>query len=314
MITFFTTAKPFIGHSAIIQRNALQSWKALYPDVEVILFGDDEGAAEVCVELGLRYEPHVERNGLGLKRIDYFFDRAQEVACHEILCYVNCDIILMADFYLAAQQVSSARQRFLMVGRRWDTKVAEPIDFSVAGWADEIRSRALTESDRQCGWYIDYFAFSRGLYLGRIPPLVIGRIYWDNWLIWCASQLGAAVVDATPAVCAVHQRHDYSYHPDGRDGIWRDEYAQHNLELAGGTGHLKTIDDAAFVLGTRGRLRVNPEPRRRMRLKRKQIVQRFVGELQRVLTYVIWLPTWHFFLGLTRPLRSRLGLRSKGLQ
>jgi hypothetical protein len=27
MITFFTTAKPFRGHEAIIQRNALQSWK-----------------------------------------------------------------------------------------------------------------------------------------------------------------------------------------------------------------------------------------------------------------------------------------------
>ena len=28
----------------------------------MILFGDDEGAAEVCAELGLRHEPHVERH------------------------------------------------------------------------------------------------------------------------------------------------------------------------------------------------------------------------------------------------------------
>jgi hypothetical protein len=47
MLTFFTTAKPFVGHSGIIQRNALRSWKLLDPDVEVILFGDEEGAAEV---------------------------------------------------------------------------------------------------------------------------------------------------------------------------------------------------------------------------------------------------------------------------
>ncbi len=53
MITFFTTAKPFHGHSAVIQRNALQSWKLLDPDAEVILFGDDEGAADVCAQLGL---------------------------------------------------------------------------------------------------------------------------------------------------------------------------------------------------------------------------------------------------------------------
>jgi hypothetical protein len=32
VLTFFTTAKPFRGHSAIIQCYALQSWKALHPD------------------------------------------------------------------------------------------------------------------------------------------------------------------------------------------------------------------------------------------------------------------------------------------
>jgi hypothetical protein len=34
MLTFFTTAKPFRGHSGVIQRNALKSWTLLHPDVE----------------------------------------------------------------------------------------------------------------------------------------------------------------------------------------------------------------------------------------------------------------------------------------
>ena len=67
MLTLFSTAKPFLGHSGIIQRNALQSWKLLHPDVEVILFGDDEGAAEVARELGIRHEPQVDRHPLGIK-------------------------------------------------------------------------------------------------------------------------------------------------------------------------------------------------------------------------------------------------------
>ena len=45
MLTFFTTAKPFRGQDGLIQQNALKSWKRLRPDVEVILFGDDAGAA-----------------------------------------------------------------------------------------------------------------------------------------------------------------------------------------------------------------------------------------------------------------------------
>src|ERR1039458_8759968 len=98
MITFFTTAKPFRGHSAVIQRNALQSWKHLHPDVEVILFGNEEGVAEVCAEFGLRHEPHVELIPPGLKYINTMFDRADEIASYDVLCYVNCDIILSSDF------------------------------------------------------------------------------------------------------------------------------------------------------------------------------------------------------------------------
>ncbi len=61
MLTFFTTGKPYRGHDAIIQRNALKSWTLLHPDVEVIVFGDEYGTAEICAELGLRHEPKVER-------------------------------------------------------------------------------------------------------------------------------------------------------------------------------------------------------------------------------------------------------------
>jgi hypothetical protein len=95
MLTFFSTAKAFEGHSGIIQRNALKSWKLLDPEVEVILFGDEPGVAEVCREMGLRHEPHVERHESGMKYLDYMFKRAQEIARHPYLCYSNCDIILM---------------------------------------------------------------------------------------------------------------------------------------------------------------------------------------------------------------------------
>jgi hypothetical protein len=85
MLTLFTTAKAFTGHSEVIQRNALKSWTLLHPGIEIILFGDEEGAAEICRELGLRHEPHVDRNEFGTKRIDYIFRRAQEIARHDVL-------------------------------------------------------------------------------------------------------------------------------------------------------------------------------------------------------------------------------------
>ena len=44
MLTLFTAAKPFRGHTAITQRSALRSWMTLHRDVQIILFGD-----EMCI-------------------------------------------------------------------------------------------------------------------------------------------------------------------------------------------------------------------------------------------------------------------------
>ena len=48
----------------------------------------------------------------------------------------------------------------------------------------------------------------------------------------------------------VHQNHDYGYHPQGKQGVWQDEEARRNMELAGGARHLFTMDDATHRLTT----------------------------------------------------------------
>src|ERR1043166_7117019 len=138
MLTFLTTAKPFAGHNGVIQRNALKSWKLLHPDVEVILFGDESGAAEAARELGLRHEREVERSARGAKRLDSMFERGQAMARHEVMCYCNCDIVLMEDFRRAVERVAKARKRFLMVGRRWDVNIASRYAFG-QDWQERLR-------------------------------------------------------------------------------------------------------------------------------------------------------------------------------
>lgn len=306
MLTLFSTGKPFHGHCGIIQRNALKSWTLLHPDVEIILFGDDEGAAEVCAEYGLRHEPHVERNEHGTKRLDYIFDRAQEIARHDILCYVNCDILLMTDFFRAAAKVRAAHEQFLMVGRRWDTDITESVNFSARNWQSDVARKALTANHQQTEWYVDYFVFSRGLYLRKIPPLVIGRVCWDNWLIWCATALRIPIVDASAVVLAVHQNHDYGYHPQGKFGVWNDEQAQRNFQLGGGLDHVRNILDATEVLRLEG-LRPN-----------KKLywiaAKRHLAGTGRFLRFKVWNPVWFFFLSITRPVRSAVGLRSTAMR
>lgn len=294
MITFFTTAKPFRDHSGVIQRNAIESWRALHPEIEVILFGDDAGAAEICAEFELRHEPDVERNEFGSKRLDYMFQQAQALARHDFLCYINCDILLLSDFLAAFERVQARHSRFLMVGRRWDTNVTEAVGFRERGAGARLLRLALETGTQRGPDCVDFFLFPRGLY-SQMPPLVVGRIWWDHWLVWQAGHDGADVVDVSPSVVAIHQNHDYGYHPAGASGVWTDQQARRNFELAGGRRHLHTIADATHIL------EANYERRNWFW---------FWPPYWRVLRpYCI--PVWFAVLNLTRPLRKLLGLRRR---
>ncbi len=301
MLTFFTTAKPFRGHAAIIQRNALQSWTLLHPDAEVILFGDDDGAAQAARDLKLRHEPYVERSEYGTKRLDYMFSTARAIARHEVLCYINCDILLTQDFRHALEQVRAAHSQFLMVGRRWDVNITQSWDFTRANWQSQLQSVAFLSGQQRPPEWIDYFAFSRDLYGSSVPPFVVGRVHWDNWLVWKARDSRHPVVDASLVVMAVHQNHDYSYHPHGKQGVWHDGEAGRNHRLAGGWRHLRTIADATEVLCAYG---LKPNTKRHW-----ASAKRYVTQGERVLRFSVWQPVRLFVLGITRPLRHALGLR-----
>ncbi len=289
MLTLFATGKPFRDHSSVIQRNALRSWTQLHPDIEVILFGDDAGAAETCLELGLRHEPFVERNKFGTKRLDFMFARAQEIACRPLLCYINCDIILFPEFCRALERVQAAHGKFLMVGRRWDLDVVHPLNFHEPGATGHIRQLALQFGSQRGPDAIDYFAFRRGFY-AEIPPLVVGRVWWDHWLVWKARQQRADIVDVSSQVIAIHQNHGYDYHPAGAIGVWNDQQALRNYELAGGKWHLYTIADATHILESSGD---------------RRSWGRFLVPYWRVLRPKI-IPVWFGFLHVTRPMRKLL--------
>jgi hypothetical protein len=292
MLTIFSTPKPFEGHIDIIQRNAIQSWLRLSPEIEVILIGDETGAAEVASEFGILHVKQVERGRGGAKYLSSIFREAERHAHHEIVCYVNCDVMLMSDFLQAARRVSSWRESFLMAGRRWDIDISEPWDFLAPEWESRLRTDVLTRGTRLTQHAIDYFVFPRGMYR-EIPPLVIGRYWWDHWLLWRARSISVPVVDATANVMAVHQNHDHAYHPQGLHGVWHGQEAQANRQFAGQGRHLFTLDDATHLL-TGGEIEPN-------RLYRLAPLRRAFVRLANV--------TWYPALEATKPIRHALGLR-----
>jgi hypothetical protein len=287
MLTIFSTGKPFHGHAGMIQRNAIRSWLEMDPRVEVILFGDEEGAAEIAHEFKFRNEREVERSETGTKYLRFLFARAQEIASNDILCYVNCDIILPKSFWRAVQEVAATQKPFLMVGRRTNTDVMEPVDFSRPDWEQRIEELARTTGIEASDWCADYFVFRRGLYK-NMPPLVNGRNFWDNWLMWKAQSLGAMVVDASRVTMAIHQNHDYGYHPGGATGVMDDPQTRRNYEIGANGKHLRTIREVSHKLTPEG------------------IRRNWIGPFSR--SERLMRPYWHGMLKLTRPVRHPLGL------
>jgi hypothetical protein len=60
------------------------------------------------------------------------------------------------------------------------------------------------------------------------------------------------VIDATEAVTAVHQNHDYAHLPPDAGDAWDGPEAKRNLELAGGVTHRFTLQDVTHKLTPRG--------------------------------------------------------------
>ncbi len=229
--TIFSAPKPFTNpHIATIQRNAISSWTKL-PDVDVILLGDETGLAEAARQLGVKHIPNVPCSPSGAPLISSMFQLARKSSDSPLLCIINADVLLLSGFVEAARQVSAQRQKFVLLGQRWDLDVTQPLDFS-DGWQDHLRSivQAQGQIHRPVG--SDYFLFPRVCY-ADIPNFAIGRAGWDNWMIYKARKEAWPVIDATPSVLVVHQNHDYSHLPGGKPHYNHPE-TDENIRLAGG--------------------------------------------------------------------------------
>jgi hypothetical protein len=252
MLTLFTLPKPFRGHIADIQHNAIASWAALGPAVRVIVMGDDEGAAEAAAEHGVEHVARVARSPEGTPLLSDAFAQVQRLAETPLVGYANADIILLPELLAAASQMRL--ERFLLVGRRTNLDVQGRQD-GRPGWLDALVAQAAIRGQLHAFSGIDYFVFPRGQ-LAEMPPFPVGRPLWDNWMIFSHRQRGIPVVDATESVTVLHQNHHYGHVEGGIEAVWHGPEAQRNWAMLGPDFYPFTIADATRVLRG-GRLRPN---------------------------------------------------------
>lgn len=229
-VTIYAAPKAFIGHTAIIQKNAIRSWVRLTPRPEIILLGDEEGIAEMAQEVNALHIPDLARNEFGTPLLDDLIYTATSMARNDTLAYVNSDIILFDDFMSGIAKARAVHNEMLLIGRRWDMNVVEEINFDDPGWRQTLLDDMAKNGFLHFETGIDYFVHNKGLWVG-MPPFALGRCAWDNWLVGSPLSMGKAVIDTTEYITAIHQDHGYA-HGGGRKKVFEGVEAQRNKAMA----------------------------------------------------------------------------------
>lgn len=253
LITIFISPKAFDReHIALIQRNAIRSWKALGADVDILLIGDDAGVEENAKALGVRHIRDVKRNSSGTPMLDDIFRIARENSDSPLLAYVNADIILKKDFVQTARSVMEREKKFLLVGQRWDLDVQVDLEFP-DGWEDAFNQDLAARGRRHPAGGSDYFIYPRDIFTS-IPPFAIGRSGWDNWMFYEARLKGWKLINCSKAINIIHQDHDYAHLPNGLPHYRQPESAE-NVKAAGGKRTIFTLLDCNYELDENGNLK-----------------------------------------------------------
>lgn len=210
MLTIFTTPKDFIGEFNIIQYNALNSWRALSQEIEIILIGDSLGTSEAAKSIKAKHIKDVEQSSKGTPTLSGLFQIAQETAQNNILCYVNADIIMPESILDVINALQARKGKFMAVGYRWDLDVTDSVHFI----DDEVRTNFWSEANKNTQKHactgIDYFIFRKGTFQ-YLPRLAIGRFGWDNWLLWKSRRMRIPLIDVSDEIFAIHQNHSYEF-------------------------------------------------------------------------------------------------------
>lgn len=278
-LTIFTTCPDFVGHRGVIQKNAIKSWRLL--GAGVLLIGRAEGRAAVAQELGAELVEDVVLSASGSPYADSMIAAAEAMNGGRLLSYVASDVILTPDFVEALKRVPFSR--FLLIGRRRHLKVESALEFGPR-WVEEITARARKRGSPGLPSALDYMVFTPGAF-GRVPPFIVGRMAWENAIVFNAKRAGVTLIDASKIVSAIHQNHDYLFLPAGEYKGWGPETAE-NLRLLASPNDVADIRDAAFIL-TANRLR-RTHFRKARRNTRELFRTRFPSTLRATRHLVDW--------------------------
>tara|TARA_S200000501_G_scaffold367155_1_gene403080 strand:- start:8469 stop:9314 length:846 start_codon:yes stop_codon:yes gene_type:complete len=211
MFTILTTAKDFDSNFKLIQVNAINSWRSLSEDIEIIIFGASKGVNEYSKIINATYIPKIKCTDSGIPLISDMIFQGTRRAKYDLLLLINADIILPNNFLDIIQILKNRKKKFLAIGHRWDMDVDEYINFNNPTETKNFWSLSIEVSKQHSCTGIDYFIFKKGT-LKSLPDFAIGRFGWDNWILWYVRRRLIPLIDLSAEIKVIHQNHIYKKH------------------------------------------------------------------------------------------------------
>jgi hypothetical protein len=279
MLTILSMPRAFTGIYKTIQENAIQSWLCITPKPEIILFGDDEGTAEVAKKYSIHHIPDVKQLEIGTPVISDLFVKAADKSSKEYMCFVNSDVILDPNLFNVAKKAQEKARNSLLISRRWDLDWNEEINFKDKSWFRKIKTAANNNGNLFSHEAIDLFIFPKDLYR-CMPPLTIGfpGSKYDNWMIYHAKSQGLTVFDLTESITIVHQNHPARPYSE----LSPEKAAEHmrSLKLIGGYGYCYDVHDADYKITEKMEIVKNHLPANYILRQLKRILQRIIDPIR----------------------------------
>jgi len=227
MITFITAFKNFIGSDRAAQRSAIWSWersriKAIAPNNESFIKANCRDFSNVeLLDNVVTARSKGFNNSCPL--LNDLIRSALDLIETPMVAFINGDIIIDKNFKLYLSNIISDHgYDIFLSGTRFDIDLKFEINTEekYSSFLEDLNKRAVIYNECNSA---DIFITSKSLFhkmAEDMPPLVLGRYGWDNWIHFWAVANNLPCFNCTNSLITIHCRHDHSHisHQEKKSG------------------------------------------------------------------------------------------------
>ena len=183
----------------------VKNWLSLHPFVIPAIFTNETDVGNKCRRQGWEVFPIHEAAADGIPVLKYMHRDVMTAFNTTFYAYSNGDILHtdnLVQTLISLTHSIDMHKPGMIIGKR--TNVDNVTEKEASSWTN-ISAMAKSRGKLFTGIALEYFITTRIYPWKDIAEVVIGRIRYDNWLVFYSRKQNHTVIDATQTILAVHQ-------------------------------------------------------------------------------------------------------------